>query len=126
MAVLMKFIGALAVLSLLMLSSCGSSHPLAGNWSEVMPDGKPGMTLTFDGSSSKMAVHGRPQQDGSHSHPKATYTFDGQAKTVTVTGRIVDGVKDETWTGKVDGDVMELAGADIKLEFRRGGQPHGH
>ena len=116
----------LSVLSLSLLASCGSSNPLAGNWSEVMTDGKPGMTLTFDGSSDKMSVHGRPQQDGSHSHPKATYQFDEQGKIVTVTGRILDGVKAETWTGKVDGDAMELAAADMKLKFQRGGEPHGH
>ena len=116
----------LSVLSLLLLVSCGSSNPLAGNWSEVMPGGKPGMTLTFDGSSDKMSVHGRPQQDGSHSHPKATYRFDERAKTVTVSGRILDGTKAETWTGTVAGDAMELAGADMKLKFQRGGEPHGH
>ncbi len=118
-----------SALLLLLAPACGSgaaSHPLAGNWSEVLPEGQKGMTLTFDGESEKMVVHGRPQADNTHSHPKATYRYDAASQAVTVTGRILDGDKADSWKGAVAGDVLELAAADTKLRFQRGGKPHGH
>lgn len=115
------------LLPVLLLASCSSeSHPLAGNWSQQLPDGKPGMSLEFDGKGEKLYVHGAPRADGSHGHPKATFTWDGATKTLTVTGNLVDEAKSGTWTGTVDGDRMELGAADGKLSFRRGGTPHGH
>ena len=122
-----RFVVASALL--LLAAACGSggaSHPLAGNWSEVLPEAQKGMTLTFDGESEKMVVHGRPQADNTHTHPKATYRYDAASKAVTVTGCILDGNKADSWTGVVAGDVLELASADTKLKFQRGGKPHGH
>ena len=113
----------------LCLAACGKDgpkSPMAGNWSELRAGGEPGMTLTFDGYSEKMSVHGRPQQDGTHTHPKATYTYDMKTKTLVVSGRILDGVNADSWTGTVDGDHFELAGADTKLKFQKGGEAHGH
>ena len=125
----MKKLTLLTVPVVLALAGCSAKvppGPMAGNWSEVLPDGKHGMTLTFDGYSDKMSVHGRPQEDGTHTHPKATYTYDLKTKTLVVSGRILDGANADSWTGTVEGDHFELAGADTKLKFQKGGEPHGH
>ena len=130
MAKVMNALRRVVVSTLLVLvAACGpgaSAHPLAGNWAEVVPEGQKGMTLTFDDDSEKMVVHGRPQADGTHAHPKASYRYDAASKTLTVTGRILDGAKADSWIGTVAGDAFELAGADTKLTFQRGGKPHGH
>lgn len=113
----------------LCLAACGKDgpkSPMAGNWSELRAGGEPGMTLTFDGYSEKMSVHGRPQQDGTHTHPKATYTFDEQTKALTVSGRILDGDKGASWSGTVAGDAFTLTSGETTLKFERGGEAHGH
>ena len=119
----------LVFLALLISSACGADraqNPLAGNWTEVRSGDAPAMTLSFDADSDKMLVHGRPQVDGTHSHAAGTYVVDTNTGTVTVTGRILDGVDQEIWTGTVTAEGLELAGADTKLSFRKGSDPHGH
>lgn len=125
----MKTISAVTFLALLSVSACGDGRPkspMAGNWSEVLPGDEPGMTLTFDGYSEKMSVHGRPQADGTHTHPKATYRFDEQTKALTVTGQILDGDKGASWAGTVAGDGFQLVSGETTLTFQRGGKAHGH
>ena len=115
------------LLPLLLLAACsGRTHILAGNWSQELPDGKKGITLTFDDNGERLVVHGAPAADGTHGHPKATFTWDEATKTLTVKGNIVDETKEGTWSGKLDGDHLELSAADGKLRFRRGGEPQGH
>ena len=119
----------LVSLALLFSSACGaggSQNPLAGNWTEVRALDAPAMTLSFDAESDQMMVHGRPQADGTHSHAMGTYVFDANTGTVTVTGRILEGVDQEVWKGTVTSEGLELAGADTKLAFRPGSDPHGH
>ena len=125
----MKRFSALAFSTSLFLAACGvdgPKSPMAGNWSEVLPDGTPGMTLTFDGYSDKMSVHGRPQADGTHTHPKATYAYDEATQALTVTGQILDGDKGASWRGKVVEGGFELVAGATTLKFERGGEAHGH
>lgn len=115
------------LLPLLALASCsGPAHPLAGGWSQQLPDGKPGIHLEFDGKGEKVVVHAAPRADGTHGHPKATCTWDAATSTVSITGNLVDEGKSGTWTGRLDGDHLELSAADGKLVFHRGGSAHGH
>jgi len=117
----------LSLSALFLLAACGGGgSPMAGNWSEVRDGDKPGMTLTFDGYSDKMSVHGRPQEDGTHTHPKATYTFDAETGALTVTGRILDGDKAESWSGRLADNGFELKGGETTLKFVKGGAAHGH
>jgi hypothetical protein len=86
---------------------------MAGNWS---PDGAvAGFTvgLEFDGP------------DG-HVHPAATYSYDAATGTVTVKSKLLGEGKPDTWTGKPAGEVLELAGGELKLKFKKGGKAHGH
>lgn len=125
----MKSFSALAFSASVLLTACGPDvppSPMAGNWSEVLADGGHGMTLTFDGYSKKMSVHGRPQADGTHTHPKATYRFDDATGALVVTGRILDGDKGDSWQGTVKGDGFELVSGATTLRFERGGKAHGH
>ncbi len=115
------------VLPLVVFAACGGpAHPLAGAWSQELPEGKHGMSLEFDGKGEKVVVHGAPRADGTHGHPKATFTWDGAAKTLTLSGDLVTEGKPGTWTGRLEGDHLELSSADGKLVFHRGGEPHGH
>ena len=114
------------LLLLLSLAACGNPHALAGNWAQELPSGAEGISLQFDDKGEKLLVHGAPRPDGGHSHPKVTHTWDDATKTLTLKGEVVDGSKADTWTGKLDGDRLELSSAEGKLAFRRGGKPHGH
>ncbi|MCK5943318.1 MAG: hypothetical protein KAI24_15160 [Planctomycetes bacterium] len=125
----MKTLRTLVLPALLAFAACGSGepkNPMAGNWSEVVADGKPGMTLSFDGYSDKLDVHMRPREDGSHGHEHGTYSFDEKTGALTVNSKLIDGDKAATWTGKVEGDGFELSAANTKLKFTKGGKPHGH
>lgn len=127
----MKTLRMLALPALLAFAGCsapeeGPKSPLAGNWSEVLPDDKPGMALTFSHDGTKVSVHGRPQADGTHTHPKATVEFDEKTMALTIQGKILDGDKADTWTGKLAGDGFVLKGDKTKLKFKQGGKPHGH
>jgi hypothetical protein len=115
-------------LPLLVLAACSNepAHVLAGNWTQELPGGAVGMSLEFDGKGERVVVHGAPRPDGSHGHPKATFTWDAATKTLTMKGDLVVDGKEGTWTGKLEGDRMELGAADGKLVFRRGGKPAGH
>ncbi|HEB53714.1 MAG TPA: hypothetical protein ENI87_10720 [bacterium] len=112
--------------SWLLLAACGGSHPLAGSWSEVTADGKPGMTIEFDADSDAIAVHLAPRPDGGHGHAggELKYAFDGQTGAVTVRAELLGRGKPSTWTGKLSGDRLELGAADTKLQFQRGGEVH--
>jgi len=116
----------IAPFALLLVAACGSGNPMAGNWSEVLEGDAHGMTLTFDGYSEKMSVHGRPQPDGTHSHPKASYTFDAATGALTVSGPILEGSKEESWSGTLEGDGFALKGGETTLKFVKGGDAHGH
>jgi len=130
----MKTLRTLALPALLALAACGANvekdqapkSPIAGNWSEVLPDDKHGMTLTFSDDGSKVSVHGRPHEDGSHGHPKATVEFNAETKVLTLTGKILDGDKAEKWVGTLGADGFSLKGGETKLKFKKGGEPHGH
>lgn len=112
----------LALLPTLVLGACGSSHPLAGNWS---PEGPvEGMTvgLEFDGKAEQVGAH----VDGpnGHSHPAATCTYDAASGVVTVKAKLLGEGKPDTWTGKPVGESLELVGGAIKLKFKKGGRAH--
>lgn len=112
---------------LLLFAGCsGDKHVLAGNWSQELPGDKEGMSLEFDDKGEKVMVHGAPRADGGHSHPKVTHTWDAATKTLTLKGELVEGSKVDSWSGKLDGDHLELTSAEGKLVFHRGGTPHGH
>jgi len=113
--------------SLLLFAACsGDTHVLTGNWSQQLPDGKAGMSLEFNATGDKVVVHGAPRPDGGHSHPKVQPTWDAATKTLTLKGELVEGSKIDMWTGKLEGDHLELSSAEGKLVFHRGGKPHGH
>ncbi|MGE3175527.1 MAG: hypothetical protein AB7O97_23085 [Planctomycetota bacterium] len=103
------------------LSGC-SKHPLAGGWHQHVESGE-GLALQFDPASSRLIVHAHGRTDGGDEHMDGEYTMDGQ----TLTLHWMDGTKRVQWTGSLQGDHLELKGADGKaLEFHRGGDPHGH
>lgn len=127
----MKTLHTLALSTLLALGACsaadeGPKSPLAGNWSEVLPEDQKGMTLTFSHDGKQLSVHGRPREDESHSHPSATVEFDEKTMALTIRGKILDGNAAESWTGKLAGEAFVLTGGETKLKFKKGGKPHGH
>ena len=112
---------------LLILAACSSDgSPMAGNWVEDTGSDAIGMTLSFDGHSDEFWAHLAPREDGSHDHAHGTYSYDEETKTVTVKAKLMGDGKADTWTGKVDGQTLELGAADTKLKFRQGGSPAGH
>lgn len=125
---------------LLTLAACGGTKdspgtsgtadggPMAGNWTQVTGTDKTGMTITFDGMSDKISVHLAPGADDIHGHAdgKLTYLFDDKTKALTVNAELMGHGKADTWTGTVAGETFELAAADTKLMFKKGGEPSGH
>jgi len=108
-----------------LLVACGG-HPLAGNWSQDLGEGKQGMSLTFEVGGERILVHTAPDAEGHHDHLDGTYTFDAASRAVTVQARLGGDGQPGSWTGAVDGDHLELGAADTKLSFHRGADPHGH
>ncbi|MFT4512951.1 MAG: hypothetical protein ACI89X_000659 [Planctomycetota bacterium] len=106
----------------------GAVSPMAGNWTQDTGSDAPGMMITFDGASDKLSVHLPPRADGTHGHAdgKNTYTFDSVTKALTVHSELIGHGKADTWTGTVAGDAFELAAADTKLKFKKGGEASGH
>lgn len=112
---------------LALLAACSSSHPLDGAWNEERADGKAGMTIEFEVTSTRCMVHTAPGPDGSHEHlAGTTYTFDAAAGTVTVKAPLLGKGKADSWSGKLAGEHLELGSADGKLVFHRGAHAHGH
>jgi hypothetical protein len=117
----------LHLLPLLLFAACSSGHPLDGAWNEERADGAPGMSIEFEVKGTACEVHLAPRADGSHDHlDGATYTFDAGTKAVTIKGKLMGGGKADTWTGKIDGQHLELTSADGKLTFHHGEHVHGH
>ena len=111
---------------LLVVSCTEASHPLAGNWAQYTGSDAKGMSLTFDTKGTALTVHLAPRADGTHDHlHDTTYTFDVATKTVTVKAKLMGEGRADTWTGKVDGNQIELSSADGNLRFRHGGDA-GH
>ncbi len=114
----MKFLTALVLLVLATLSSC-SKHPLDGGWTEHT-QGTP-RVLEFDPASDKVFVHAHGRTDGGNEHMSGTYKLDG----VQLTVAWEDGGKKLTFTGKIEGEHLELTGAGgEKVEFHHGGKAH--
>ena len=114
--------------SVLLFAACSSDEgsPVAGNWKQVTGTNKDGATISFDGYSDKLNVHLAPNADGTHGHAHGTYIYDEATKSITVKAAVLVGSKEDTWTGSVDGTIMELGAADTKLRFEQGGKPAGH
>ncbi|HEX6811882.1 MAG TPA: hypothetical protein VF384_09700 [Planctomycetota bacterium] len=111
---------------LLLLASCGSHHVLAGNWVQVMADGKVGVQVQIDETGTRIQVHGAPRPEGGHGHPEASFTFDEATRIVTIECALLGDGKATTWKGSVDGDRLELSSADGKLTLQRRDQVSGH
>ncbi|MFT6083027.1 MAG: hypothetical protein ACI8UD_000718 [Planctomycetota bacterium] len=125
---------------LLTLAACGDAKdspgaggaadggPMVGNWTQVTGIDATGMMITFDGMNDKVSVHFPPRADGTHGHAdgKLTYSFDDKTKALTVNAELMGHGKADTWTGTVAGETFELAAADTKLKFKKGGKPSGH
>lgn len=110
--------------ALLFAAAC--SHPLAGNWSQETGSDAKGMTLTFDDAGANVFVHTAPGPDGHHEHLDGTSTYDKATNAVTVKCKLMGEGKSDTWSGKLDGEHLELASPDGKLKFHQGGDAHGH
>lgn len=119
-------IPAVLFLPLLLFAACSDDHPLAGNWAQKTPDGKPGMSLEFDTKGTRLMVHTAPRPDGGHDHVEGTYTWDATAKTLAVKAALLGPAKADSWTGSMNDSTVELTSPDGKLLFQRGGKPHGH
>lgn len=112
--------------ALLLLAACGDHHPLAGAWNQELPGGAHGMHITFDTKGDKVDIGLPARADGTHGHAHGTYTFDAASKTVTVKATLMGEGKADTWTGKLDGEHLELSSADGKLTFHHGEHAAGH
>jgi hypothetical protein len=110
----------------LMFAACSHHHALDGAWNEERADGAVGITIEFDVKSSACEVHTAPRADKTHDHVDGTYTFDAATKAVTVKAKLMGDGKADTWTGKLDGEHLELASADGKLKFHHGEHAEGH
>ena len=118
----------LHLLPLVLFAACSHSHPLDGAWNEERADGKPGISIEFDTKGTACMVHLAPRADGGHDHLEGalTYTFDAATKAVTITAKLMGDGKAATWTGKIDGEHLEVTSADGKLTFHHGEHAHGH
>ena len=101
---------------------------MLGNWTQVTGTDAEGMTITFDGKNDRISIHLPPRADGTHGHGegKLTYTYDDKSKALIVNAELLGHGKADSWTGTVIGDEFELAAADTKLKFKKGGAPAGH
>lgn len=121
-------IGGSFLVTALLLASCGDDvGPMAGNWSEVTEDGSKGMVITFDGYSDKLAVHLKPREGGGHGHAtgELTYDYDAESGALTVRALLLGPQGPAVWRGVVASDAFDLAAADHRLRFQRGGSA-GH
>ncbi len=84
------------------------------------------MTLEFDSASDKLMVHTAPAEDGTHDHLSGNYSVDDKTKMVTVNCELLGAGKGDVWTGKIEGDHLNIASGETKLSFHKGGDPHGH
>ncbi len=111
----------------LLLAACSSDHPLAGGWGQQLPGNAHGMVLEFELGGQRVTVHAAPRPDGTHDHVEGvTYAWDAAAKSITVRGPLLGAGKGDTWSGRVEGDRMELGAAEGKLVFQRGAKALGH
>lgn len=113
-----------SLLALLALSACGDHHPLSGNWNQELPGGKAGMHLSFDTKGTNMEASTPPRADGSHDHVRGTYTFDAATKALTVKLALLGADHPDSWSGKVEGEHIELEAGTTKLVFHRGAHAH--
>lgn len=113
-----------ALLALFVLAACGDHHPLAGNWNQELPGGKAGIHLSFDTKGTALEAGTPPRADGTHDHLQGTYTFEATTRAVTVKLALLGADQPDTWTGKVDGEHLELAAGATKLTFHRGRHAH--
>lgn len=114
----------LTLACLLVFAACSPNHPLAGAWVEERTDGAEPMALEFEIGGRKVLVHA--EIDGHHTHIDGTYEFAADSKGVTVQAKLMGEGKAGTWTGTVDGEHLNLASADGKIQFHKGDHVHGH
>ena|SRR5689334_852845 len=108
----------LRLLPLVLFAACSHHHPLDGTWNQELAGGAKGMHIEFDVKSDNVEVGTAPRPDGTHDHKHGKYTFDAATKAITVKVKLGDDGKEETWTGKLDGQHLELTAADGKpLKF---------
>jgi len=120
---------ALFAVTAVSLTSCGDEgSPMGGSWNQVTGTEKEGMTIDFERHGNKVSVHLAPRPDGTHDHAhgELVYTYTDETKAVTVKAELLGDGKGDTWTGKVDGDNLELGAADTVLKFKRGKAAAGH
>ncbi len=112
----------------LLVVSCTTeaSHPLTGTWKQHTGTDATGVELMIDPTGTKVHAHTAPSADGATDHLDGTCTYDAASKTVTVKCKLMGAGKSDTWTGKLDGEKLELASADGKLAFRHAGEATGH
>ena len=111
------------------LTSCGGAgNPLAGSWNQITGTDAEGMTIDFEKHGDKVSVHLAPRPDGGHDHAEGelVYTYDAETKAVTVKAELMGRGKGDTWSGKLDGEILELGAADTVLKFQKGKPAHGH
>ncbi len=112
-------------------TSCNEpGSPMGGSWHQVMSpdaDGE-GMTIDFEAHGNKVSVHFAPRPDGGHDHAKGelTYTYNDETKAVTVKAELLGDGKGDTWSGKLNGETLELGPADTPLKFKKGKALAGH
>jgi hypothetical protein len=111
--------------ALLVLAAC-SDHPLAGSWNQHTGADAEGMSLEFQTDGDEIMVHTAPDASGHHEHVHGTYTFDAASGALTVNAALIGDDKAKSWTGKLNGDKLELGAADTKLTFEKGSAAHGH
>ena len=112
----------LAVLPLMLFAACSAkTHPIAGTWTQETGTDATGANFMIDPTATK--VHAHPAGGG---HFDGTCTYDDAAKTVTLKCKLMGDGKSDAWTGKVDGEHLELTSPDGKMKFHHGGaDPHG-
>ena len=120
---------ALLLIAAVTLVSCGDpGSPMGGSWNQITGTEAEGMTIDFEKHGNKVSVHLAPREDGGHDHAhgELVYTYDPESHAVTVKAELLGHDKGDTWSGKVDGDKLELGAADTLLKFKRGVSAHGH
>jgi len=114
----------LSLLSLLAFAACSAKSPIAGNWTrEGGPEGEK-YILEFENGGTRVVGHIDDADGHRHIEPSPTYTFDAATMAVTVDGKLLGADGPAKWTGKLDGDHLELGAADTKLTFHKGGKAH--
>jgi hypothetical protein len=107
---------------LLLFAACGG-NPLAGcGWhAQAVQAPVKKLVLEFDDKTDRTLAH---IEDPDHRHADGHYTFDAATGAVTVTSKLLGDGKAETWSGKLVGESLELAGGSDTLKFVKGVKPH--